>query len=76
MKKFIKTKDEWIEVLEAEVEKRFDPKQVDGFENSAPALKLGILAEMYDDEPMDIEITKELAYDKLATDYHIQASWN
>jgi hypothetical protein len=67
---------EWIKVLESEVEKRFDPKQVDGFENSAPDIKLGILAEMYENEPMDIEIGKELAYDKLATKYTVQGAWN
>ena len=67
---------EWIKILEAEVEKRFDPKQVDGFENSAPDIKLGILAEMYDAEPMDIEVGKELAYDKLASRYTVQGAWN
>lgn len=69
-------KAEWKPILEAEVEKRFDPKQVDGFENSAPSIKLGILADMYDAEPMDIEIGKELAYDELATEYSAAASWN
>lgn len=67
---------EWIKILEAEVEKRFDPKQVDGFENSASDIKLGILAEMYDAEPMDIEVGKELAYDKLASRYTVQGAWN
>ena len=76
MKGHIMKKAEWIEVIEGEVEKRFDPKQVDGFENSAPSIKLGILAEMYDAEPMDIEIGKELAYDELATKYTIQSNWN
>lgn len=67
---------EWIKVLEAEVEKRFDKSQVDGFENSASSIKLGILAEMYDAEPMDIEIGKEIAYDKLATKYEVESAWN
>lgn len=67
---------EWIVVLRTEVEKRFDKSEVDGFEDSAPAIKLGILADMYDDEPMDIEISKELAYDRLAREYDVQASWN
>ena len=66
----------WIEVLEKCVEDRFNPEDVDGFEHSAPSIKLGILAEMYDNEPMDIEIGKEIAYDKLATKYSTQASWN
>ena len=69
-------KAEWIEVLENEIEKKFNSAEVDGFENSAPAIKLGILADMYDDEPMDIEITKELAYDELATRYDFLAAWN
>lgn len=67
---------EWIKVLEAEVEKRFDATQVNGFEDSAPSIKLGILAEMYDAEPMDIEVGKELAYDKLATRYEVASAWN
>lgn len=69
-------KAEWIKILESEVEKVFNPKDVDGFENSAPALKLGILADMYDKEPMDIEIGKELAYEELGTKYAVQCSWN
>ena len=69
-------KAEWIKILEEEVEKRFDPTQVNGFEYSAPSLKLGILADMYDAEPMDIEIGKELAYDELGTRYSIASSWN
>ena len=68
--------DEWIKILEAAVEERFDPSKVDGFENSAPSIKLGILSDMYDEEPMDIGISKELAYDRLARQYEAQASWN
>ena len=67
---------EWIKILEAQVEERFDPAEVDGFENSAPQIKLGILSDMYDDEPMDISISKELAYDKLATMYQMMSAWN
>lgn len=67
---------EWIKILEAEVERRFDESQVEGFEDSAPSIKLGILAEMYDEEPMDIEISKEIAYDKLGYKYEIQGAWN
>ena len=67
---------QWIEIIEAEVEKRFDPAMVDGFENSAPSIKLGILSDMYDDEPMDIELSKELAYDRLSTMYHTMSAWN
>ena len=67
---------EWIKVLEAEVEKRFDKEQVNGFEDSASDIKLGILAEMYDAEPMDIEVGKEIAYDKLATKYATASAWN
>ena len=69
-------KAEWIKVLEVEVEKAFDPAQVDGFENSAPEIKLSILSDMYDKEPCDIEISKELAYEELANTYAVQASWN
>lgn len=67
---------EWIEILEAEVEKRFNPAEVDGFEDSAPSIKLSILSDMYDDEPMDIGISKELAYDRLATKYQTMSAWN
>lgn len=67
---------EWIEILRAEVEKKFDSTQVDGFENSAPHIKLGILADMYENEPVDIEIGKEIAYDKLATEYETMGAWN
>ena len=67
---------EWIKILRAEVEKRFNPKDVDGFENSAPSIKMGILADMYDDEPLDIELGKEIAYDKLYTEYQIMSAWN
>ena len=67
---------EWIKILEAAVEEKFDPAHVDGFEDSAPSIKLGILAEMYDEEPMDIEIGKEIAYDKLATMYTTMMAWN
>ena len=69
-------KAEWIKILENEVEKQFNPTEVDGFENTAPEIKLGILAEMYEEEPMDIEIGKELAYDELATKYQIMSAWN
>lgn len=69
-------KAEWLEVLKAEVEKRFDKSQVNGFENSAPSIKLGILADMYDAEPAGIEPGKELAYDELATEYTVMSSWN
>lgn len=67
---------EWIKILEAEVEKRFDPKEVNGFEDSAPSIKLAILSDMYDEEPMDIERSKEIAYDKLATEYSTMSAWN
>ena len=69
-------KAEWKRIIETEVENRFDPTQVNGFEDSAPQIKLGILCEMYDNEPMDIEIGKELAYDELATEYEIKGAWN
>lgn len=67
---------EWIKILEAEVEKKFDKSKVDGFENSAPSIKHGILCEMYDEEPLDIEIGKELAYEMLANTYESQMAWN
>ena len=69
---------EWIKVLEAEVERRFEKKRkkVNGFENSAPSIKLRILSDMYEDEPMDIGISKEIAYDKLATQYQTMGAWN
>ena len=67
---------EWIKILEAEVEKRFDKNQVDGFENSAPSIKYGILCDMYEEEPLDIEIGKEIAYDKLANEYETMSAWN
>lgn len=67
---------EWKKVLEKNVEERFDPSQVDGFENSAPSLKHAILCEMYDEEPLDIEIGKELAYELLANEYSVQMAWN
>lgn len=70
---------EWMKILEAEVERRFaedGKKHVNGFEDSAPSIKLGILADMYDDEPMDAPISKELAYDRLARQYEVQAAWN
>lgn len=69
-------KTEWIKILEAEVEKAFDPAEVDGFENSAPEIKLGILADVYEKEPCGIEIGKELAYEELANTYAVQAAWN
>ena len=67
---------EWKEILRKAVDERFDPEQVNGFEDSAPSIKLGILCEMYDEEPMDIEIGKELAYELLANEYSVQSSWN
>lgn len=67
---------EWIKILEAEVEERFDPSEVDGFEDSAPQIKLAILSDMYDNEPMDISLSKELAYDRLATMYQTMSAWN
>lgn len=67
---------EWKEILRKVVEERFDPKQVNGFEDSAPSIKLGILCQMYDEEPMDIEIGKELAYELLANELSVQSSWN
>lgn len=67
---------EWMKILEAEVEEKFDPAEVNGFEDSAPAIKLGILAEMYENEPMDIELSKELAYDRLARQYETMSAWN
>lgn len=70
-------KAEWIEILEAEVEKKFDPSQVNGFENSAPAIKLGILAEMYEaEEGTGIEKAKEQAYEALAETYTVESAWN
>ncbi|MBO7171262.1 MAG: hypothetical protein J6W28_08815 [Clostridia bacterium] len=72
-------KAEWIKILEAEVEKRFDPSQVNGFENSAPAIKLGILAEMYEEEEdadVKIEKAKEQAYEALANTYTVESAWN
>lgn len=68
--------NEWKDILEAEVEKRFDPSQVDGFEDSAPAIKLSILADMYDEEPANIRLEKEMAYHKLARLYDAQAAWH
>lgn len=67
---------EWVKILEAEVEKRFNSSEVDGFGDFAPSIKLGILADMYDNEPMDTEIGKELAYDKLATMYQTMSAWD
>ena len=69
-------KVEWKKILETEVEKRFDKTEVNGFENSAPSIKLGILCEMYENEPLDIELGKELAYAELANDYDRQSAWN
>lgn len=72
-------KAEWIEILEAEVEKKFDPAQVDGFEHSAPSIKLGILAEMYEaeeDAGVKIEKAKEQAYEALANTYAVESAWN
>lgn len=67
---------EWKKVLEKNVEERFDPSQVDGFESSAPSIKYAILCEMYEEEPLDIEIGKELAYELLANEYASQMAWN
>ena len=67
---------EWKEILKKGVEERFDPTQVNGFEDSAQSIKLGILAEMYDEEPIDIEIGKEIAYVLLADEYSAHISWN
>lgn len=67
---------EWKEILRKAVEERFDTEQVNGFEDSAPSIKLGILCQMYDEEPMDIEIGKELAYELLANELSVQSSWN
>ena len=69
-------KAEWIKILESEVDKQFNSEDVNGFEDSAPSIKLGILSDMYDNEPMDIELSKELAYDELANTYSTLASWN
>lgn len=71
-------KTEWKKVLEAEVEKRFNPADVDGFENSAPSIKLGILGEMYEEDEVNgkIEQEKELAYGELASEYETMGSWN
>lgn len=70
-------KEEWINELEAMVEKEFNPAEVDGFENSAPAIKLGILADLYNKEPgCNVEISKELAYRELADRYETMAAWN
>ncbi len=70
------TKAEWKANLENIVERLFDLEHANGYEDSAPSIKLGILADMYDREPMDIELTKELAYDELATRYLVMSSWN
>lgn len=69
-------KTEWIKAIEAEIEKKFDPAEVDGFENSAPAIKLGILADMYETEAEGIEKAKAAAYNELATMYETMAAWN
>ena len=70
-------KAEWIKELEAMVEKEFNPAEVDGFENSAPAIKLGILSDLYNNEPeCSIEIAKELAYRELADRYETMSAWN
>lgn len=69
-------KAEWIKVLENEVERKFNKAEVDGFEDSAPAIKLSILSDMYEKEPVDIELGKELAYDELATLYDLLSAWN
>jgi len=71
-------KAEWKKVLEAEVEKRFNPADVDGFENSAPSIKFGILGEMYEEDEVNgkIEQEKELAYGELASEYETMGSWN
>ena len=69
-------KAEWIKELSNEVEKRFNPKEVNGFEDSADSIKLAILSELYDNEPADIERSKEHAYEELANQYSVGASWN
>ena len=69
-------KAEWIEILRAEVENRFDPSQVDGFEDSAPSIKMGILADMFDAEPAGMEMSKELAYADLADESGTAGAWN
>ena len=68
--------EEWIKELESEVESKFDKTMVDGFEDSAPSIKLAILCDMYEEEPMDNEPTKERAYARLAEQYEAQAAWN
>jgi hypothetical protein len=71
------TKAEWLKVLEEQVEKAFDPSLVDGFENSAPEIKLGILADLYNSEPdCSVEMAKELAYRELADHYSTMIAWN
>jgi hypothetical protein len=67
---------DWIKVLESEVEKRFDESQVDGFENSAPSIKYGILCEMYEEDFETNDVSKELAYDELARRYEASSAWN
>ena len=76
MRKNTKRKTEWVEILRNEVEKQFDPAQVDGFEDSAPSIKMGILADMYDAEPAGMELSKELAYADLADEYGTAGAWN
>ena len=72
----MKTVNEWINVLENEVESKFDKSKVNGFEDSAPSIKLAVLAEMYENEPTGIEPNKDRAYGKLADHYDVQAAWN
>jgi hypothetical protein len=67
---------DWIKVLESEVEKRFDESQVDGFEDSAPIIKYGILCEMYEEDFETNDVSKELAYDELARRYEVSSAWN
>lgn len=67
---------DWIKTLETEVEKRFDKTQVNGFEDSAPSIKLGILSEMYEAEGDTLPLSKELAYEELAEKYEGLSAWN
>lgn len=70
------TKNEWIAVLVDEIENRFNPSEVDGFESSAPAIKLAILSDLFDEETEKIEKSKRKAYDELADLYSAASAWN
>lgn len=65
-----------VRELKAEVENRFDKDEVNGFEDSAPSIKLAILADMYDEniDTFDKETAK--AFDMLADEYSAGCSWN